>query len=730
MKTSFKILLTAMLIAMCFSSCQQPLPGVFSVITDKSNIDPQKEPEIIRAIDIRVNMEMIRSDSNKVMTLPLPGKTTIRLIRKRIDIFEKGRMAWYGVIDKDPGSFVLISITNNAIAGRITTSRGEIFMITCLGKELYRVSELDSRKFGETRDDFIIPEIRETGNPAAGDCPDPVTNIDVMIVYTAAAETGAGGHDGLVALIYECIYLSNLSYQNSNISQRLNLVHYEQVTYTETGNGISDLTSLQKTADGFMDNVHTLRDTYSADLVSLFVETLNANGIAYVMENVSNTFAPWAFSVIRRSNAAANLTYPHELGHNMSARHDCAADATIGKPYDYDHGHFVSFPADGGASWRTVMSYDDCSTAPCTRIPYFSNPNLAYSPTGSATTDPMGTAASPGTCTSDNHLTLNNTAATISNFRCSSPGVTNVWMRDTWNDTGLEPDPNTATQAMCISPYIWIRNTQDPTFLHQFQHENPVSGQTNWVYVKLINGGASAATGTLEVYFANASVSLTWPADWTSIGTAAATIAANTTVAVEIPWNSLPGAGHYCLVARWNSATDPMHTAETTDIGFNTRQNNNIIWRNVNIVTLSPDMDQSIAQFEMKNPGGKPAILRFTDDALFPKHAFIETGEIYIVLDTRLYEQWKKGGSMGKGITDEMGRIRVTAPVATLENIMMGRSDRGKVTVEFIRNNQTIPDLYIINVRQLIPVLDEETKMTVNKDIGGVTYEVYTYNRK
>lgn len=728
MKTTEKILLVAMLFAL-LTSCQKPITGVFTLVSWKSPVDTQKEPEVMAAVEVSVNMELIRSDTNRVLILPIPGKTTIRLIRKRLDVFEKGRMAWYGVIDNDPGSFALISIAGNAIAGRITTSRGNLYVITALGQDRYRVSELDQTKFGETENDFIVPDIREPGKPAAGDCPDPSTSIDVMIVYTAAARTGAGGQDQMVALIYECIYLANLSYQNSNISQRLNLVHYEEVTYTESGDGNTDLGRLQNSSDGQMDNIHTLRNTYSADMVTLIVETLNYNGIGYMMANVSNSFASYAFTVARRSNSAASLTYPHELGHNMGARHDCTSDATTGKPYDYNHGYFVSSPSDGGPSWRTVMSYVNCSTNPCTRIPYFSNPNLAYSPTGSTTTDAMGTASSPGSCTCDNHLTLNNTAATVSNFLCSSPGVTNVWMRDTWNDTGQEPDPNTASQAMYISPYIWLRNTKDPTFIHQHQHENPVGGQKCWAYVKLINGGSSAASGTLEVYFANASVSLTWPADWTTIGTAAVTIAANSNTVVEIPWNNVPAEGHYCLVARWNSTTDPMHATETTDIGYNTRQNNNIIWRNVNIVPLTPDMDRSMAVFEVRNLLGKPVTLEFTDAALFPKHAFVESGEIYIIPEERLYEQWKKGGSRGKEIKDEGGRIRLTGAVATMENILMGKDEKTRVRIEFVRNKFTIPDDYTFTVRQLIPFTDEERQTTGMRDAGGVSYEITTYRK-
>src|SRR6185436_6482792 len=101
---------------------------------------------------------------------------------------------------------------------------------------------------------------------------------------------------------------------------------------------------------------------------------------------------------------------------------------------------------------------------------------------------------------------------TVANFRCTSPGADNVWAKDTWNDTGAEPDPATAGEAMWKSPYIWVRRTQDATLTKQHQHENPVNGVQNFVYVKLHNGGGDTS-GNLNLYFAQASAGLSWPAD-------------------------------------------------------------------------------------------------------------------------------------------------------------------------------------------------------------------------
>jgi hypothetical protein len=129
--------------------------------------------------------------------------------------------------------------------------------------------------------------------------------------------TGAGGAEGMEAFIYLCIYFTNLSYQNSNVNLVMNLVHFEQVTYTESGDDDTDLTALSSTSDGLMDNVHALRNTYAADLVSLITETLDNCGLAFRQFPVTAAFESSAFSVVKRSCAAGNLSFAHETAHNM-----------------------------------------------------------------------------------------------------------------------------------------------------------------------------------------------------------------------------------------------------------------------------------------------------------------------------------------------------------------------------------------------------------------------------
>ena len=239
-----------------------------------------------------------------------------------------------------------------------------------------------------------------TSSTTAQAAADSAAYIDVMVVY--GNQTAAAAGTAIAAQIQQAIDTTNAAYANSGVTTRLRLVHYEQVSYAESGDFNTDLNRLTTAGDGYMDNVATLRNTYGADLVSLFVENPQYCGIAWIGPN-----ANYAYSVVNRGCASGNYSFAHELAHNFGALHDPYVDPGT-SPYAYGHG--LTDPAEG---WRTVMAYNDACMAAgtsCVRIPFFSNPNLTYG----SPANPLGT-----TSTSDNARVLNDNALTVANFRSS-----------------------------------------------------------------------------------------------------------------------------------------------------------------------------------------------------------------------------------------------------------------------------------------------------------------------
>lgn len=178
-----------------------------------------------------------------------------------------------------------------------------------------------------------------------------------------------------------------------------------------------------------------------------------------------------------------------------------------------------------------------------------------------------------------------------------------VYLRDFVGDNG---DPHLG--AISSSPDIILRQSSvaDPqsTFGAGSGTENDMTlgyeaeaGQDNFVYVRMRNRGGSDATDVAAtIYWAPPSTLLT-PDLWTLLGSAtlpSVPMGDLLTVSDGITWPSaaIPAPGHYCFVGILSTARDPGPApADFLDWdNFTTfiRNNNNVTWRNFNIVDNVP----------------------------------------------------------------------------------------------------------------------------------------------
>ena len=155
--------------------------------------------------------------------------------------------------------------------------------------------------------------------PASGVNADTGDVIDLMVAYTPAARTAAGN---IHTFIRMAIDNTHRIYRNSNIGFRLRLVHTQRVDYTEHSKLREDLNRLGRPEDGFMDELHGLRDRYGADLVALIVgrEANRACGVAWATDFGKLPDRDWShlgFSVTAHNCETSDFhTFAHELGHN------------------------------------------------------------------------------------------------------------------------------------------------------------------------------------------------------------------------------------------------------------------------------------------------------------------------------------------------------------------------------------------------------------------------------
>jgi len=202
--------------------------------------------------------------------------------------------------------------------------------------------------------------------------------IDVMVVYTQAAKNWADSYSsGIDNVISVAMEKSNLVMRNSATGISFNLVYKYQTDYIETNSNL-DLSRLQGQGDGYLDEVHTLREQYKADLIVFMPMVSFTGGVAYLLSNENGNKDWCSFSLTRVQQAATGYTVVHEIGHNMGCGHH--------KDQNYQAGPgLFSYSAGWRGSqlggYTTIMSYEsgtyysDGKTYP--RIPYFSSPDIS-----------------------------------------------------------------------------------------------------------------------------------------------------------------------------------------------------------------------------------------------------------------------------------------------------------------------------------------------------------------
>ncbi|MBW4718887.1 vWA domain-containing protein [Saccharothrix obliqua] len=285
-----------------------------------------------------------------------------------------------------------------------------------------------------------------------------------------------------------------------------------------------------------------------------------------------------------------------------------------------------------------------------------------------------------------------------------------VFIRDQVTDTGVEPNPGS---LFWNSPDIKVC----PTTADCGPGIQPVVGQANWVHVRLTNPGPNATAdghGTLKVYRTTPGGSTNWNpvtnGDWTYIGEQTLTVPAGGVTVAKVLWNPVPGPGHFCLLARWVSASDPMTYPEVSDTALNTKRNNNIAWRNFQTVRVKPGTPGK-SWFAVGNATERAVKTDLVITS--PERPLVSNGRVIVDLGPRLFELWRSTGAQGEGVKQAGGTaVEIADPKhATLAGLPIKPGERFTAELTFIGGT---PGTYVQHVVQ-----------TVNgQDIGGVGYQV------
>jgi hypothetical protein len=398
----------------------------------------------------RVKIQPPGPDTDR-LTFRFPDGTG-RVARRNRTITNGRLTSWIGEFEGRPGSIAIMSHGDGETTGFLND-----------GERLY---EIRSEPSGETLfyevDLGALPPPGAPLSPTLGAKPDPVRNPkfqatqeahltatapvaatggtvvqDIMLLYTQAVLNFYGNATITESVLRDAVIATNQAYVDSGIDIIINVVHVAEVDFLATGQLKETILQLGKQDDGFIDEVHTWRDVYGADLVTLIsVENdPEACGLAFrpYAGFTFEEFDSFMFSVIE-PRCLSRGTLAHEIGHNQGICHDrgdpagCDDDAPPFYPYGWGY---------CGINLRTLMAASN--SCQLSKIQQFSNPRITFAgePTGiDFDIDPLNSA--------DAVRGINNTAAPLAAFRfpdADMDGMSNEWE----TDNGL--DPNDSSDA-------------------------------------------------------------------------------------------------------------------------------------------------------------------------------------------------------------------------------------------------------------------------------------------
>jgi Metallo-peptidase family M12 len=358
---------------------------------------------------VQINTERLQKD---VVIFNIFPEHTFTVRKQRVDKVSEDKFTWFGKLNNPTDSVILV-VRGNYVTGTIRT-QGELYSVKPISENIHAVIRINEDKFPpehppefEKLEKQLNHSTDHLNNQSSlSELTDQVRVLKLLVAYTPAVVSKVADIDGLIQL---AIDETNLSYANSKINLVAQLSHSYPVNYTESGSFDTDLQRFREPGDGIMDEVHTLRHQHSADVLILLIDNGSYCGLASAILANAKT----AFAAVYHPCATGYYSFAHEMGHLQGARHNLEVDPST-SPFSFGHGYYYE-----PNHWRTVMSYN-CPSG-CTRLPYWSNPEVNYSDI------PMGTAD-----THNNARVLNLTAATITNFESETlmGAMGFVWAHD------------------------------------------------------------------------------------------------------------------------------------------------------------------------------------------------------------------------------------------------------------------------------------------------------------
>jgi peptidyl-Asp metalloendopeptidase len=403
----FKVYLVSSLICLLWAAFPGALhsqqPGATDLFKPipiaKAGVLPaDQEKQLVRIRDMQTTLDLCLAEvrenlfQSKSVTLnvspDMPFRAETELVEKR----STNDLTWVGRIPDATVPGEAIMVMKDGRVNGIIQAGAELYEVVPLDSGRHVIVHVDQSKFPLDEPAPTLREMLESPpatedafsqkanryRPSAEDEPDPskVYPLRVIVAYTPAAKKAAGGQSDIESKIQLAVAGANKSYQNSKINIKMELAHCYETNYVETGKAVDDLKRFTEKNDGHLDEVHALRQQYSANVAVLLVSKMDSCGRAAAIGAEANQ----AFCVVLLQ-CLANHSFAHEIGHLQGAQHDWEAHLGHQKEHPAGHGYWHK-GNEHAENWSTVMSYG-CAEG-CPRRLYWSNPDVSIKgvPTG------------------------------------------------------------------------------------------------------------------------------------------------------------------------------------------------------------------------------------------------------------------------------------------------------------------------------------------------------------
>jgi peptidyl-Asp metalloendopeptidase len=183
------------------------------------------------------------------------------------------------------------------------------------------------------------------------------TTIRVLLAYS---ESDTGKFEDYQSKIKVLFSETQAVYTNSKTNVKFEIASIVKIPF-QPEERVKDLIRLVRKKDGYIDNIHEIRDSLEADIVVLISPLTNAtiNGSILATESTAFVIVAW------EDFEAPIYGLAHEMAHLFGAMHP-GATGPVSEQFPQ------GFPW-GSDSIKTVLDWNSGNT-----IPYFSSPDIQY----------------------------------------------------------------------------------------------------------------------------------------------------------------------------------------------------------------------------------------------------------------------------------------------------------------------------------------------------------------